>query len=213
VIAITRESPDASFGPYRAVRRVRRLFRVEHYLPLDVRQVAVYGLLKPGIEASILLRSADGRNVATANLDIGSDRLCLCLSDSLRAVPSEIRFERAPCRFGGTRPWFHCPRCNSRRAVLYGLDDHGSFSCRRCMSLVYSSQDETKMDRLRRRQSRIQAKLAGPYRMGRPKRQHWATFRRISRDLNSVLAKQNHLRAESARKFLDRHGWPRGYRM
>ena len=79
------------------------------------------------------------------------------------------------------------------------------------MGLVYGSQDETTMNRLLRKRSKIQAKLAGPYRMGRPKGQHWATFRRISRELNTVLAKQNHLRAESARRLLDRIGWPRSY--
>jgi hypothetical protein len=81
------------------------------------------------------------------------------------------------------------------------------------MGLVYSSQDETKMNRLYRKQDRLEAKLTGKYRLARPKGMHWATFWRISRDLNTVLTKQEHLRAVSARKFLDRHGWPRDQRM
>jgi hypothetical protein len=60
VIAKARESSDSGFGPYRGVRRVRWRFKVEHYLPLDVRKVAVYGLLKPHTEASILLRAPAG---------------------------------------------------------------------------------------------------------------------------------------------------------
>jgi hypothetical protein len=81
------------------------------------------------------------------------------------------------------------------------------------MRLVYSSQDETKMNRLYRKQDRLEAKLTGKYRVARPKSMHWSTHGRILMDLNSVLRKQEHLRAVSARKFLDRHGWPRGYRM
>jgi hypothetical protein len=76
------------------------------------------------------------------------------------------------------------------------------------MALVYSSQDETKMQRLLRKQDRLEGKLTGRYRCARPKGMHWKTFKRISRDLNTVLAKQNHLLAERARGFLDHHGWP-----
>jgi hypothetical protein len=79
------------------------------------------------------------------------------------------------------------------------------------MRLVYSSQDETKMNRLYRKQDRLEAKLTGKYRVARPKGMHWSTHRRILTDLASVLRKQEHLRAVSARKFLDRHGWPLGY--
>jgi hypothetical protein len=69
------------------------------------------------------------------------------------------------------------------------------------------------MNRLYRKQDRLEAKLTGKYRVARPKGMHWSTHRRILTDLNSVLRKQEHLRAVSARKFLDRHGWPRGQRM
>src|SRR5437588_11088213 len=196
-------------APYKGVRRVRWRFKVEHYLPLDARKVAVYGLLKPGTEASILLRAAEGGRIATAHLDVGTATLRLRLADFPSSVPTEIRIERTACPFGGTRPWFRCRRCNSRRAILYGLDEDGSFSCRRCMGLVYSSQDARKIGRPYRKQGKLEAKLVGPY-CARPKSMHRRTFARISRKLDTVLGKQNRLFAESARKFLDRHGWPPG---
>jgi hypothetical protein len=87
----------------------------------------------------------------------------------------------------------------------------GSFSCRHCLKLVFSSQDASKLNRLLRKQNKVEAKLTGPYRCARPQGMHWATFRRITRDLNTVLVKQDHLRALSARKLLDRIGWPPGY--
>jgi hypothetical protein len=75
------------------------------------------------------------------------------------------------------------------------------------MGLVYSSQDETKLNRLFRKQGKLEAKLVGPY-CARPKSMHWRTFARISKKLDTVLGKQNRLFSQSARKFLDRHGWP-----
>jgi len=198
---------------YKSIRRVRCRPKVEHYLALDIRKLQDYGLLKPGTEGSVLLRSADGRQIATASFLIAPFKLRVQLEGVRCSLPTEIRIERTPCPFGGTRPWFRCRRCNARRAVLYGLDEDNSFSCRRCMRLVYRTQDQTKLQRLYLKQDRIEAKLTGKYRLARPKGMHWATFWRISRKLNSLLRKQEHLRAISARKFLDRHGWPRGQRI
>jgi hypothetical protein len=79
------------------------------------------------------------------------------------------------------------------------------------MGLVYSSQDETKLQRLWRKQDRLETKLTGKYHVARPKGMHRSTHNRILTELNSVLRKQEHLRAVSARKLLDRIGWPPGY--
>jgi len=75
------------------------------------------------------------------------------------------------------------------------------------MGLVYSTQDARKIDRLYRKQGKLEAKLVGPY-CARPKSMHRRTFARISKKLDTVLGKQNRLFAQSARRFLDRHGWP-----
>ena len=202
--------PTVASVPYKGVRRVPRRSKVEAALPLDIRQLHGYGLLKAGTEGSVLLRSSDGTRIATAQIEVETTSLCLRLDGCSRSVPTEIRIGRTACPFGGSRRWFRCPQCTSHRLLLYA-DSDGSFSCRRCLKLVFSSQDETKMQRLRRKQSRIESKLSGTYQCARPKGMHWTTFRHISCELNSVLVKHDHLRAESARKLLDRIGWPRGY--
>ena len=33
-------------------------------------------------------------------------------------VTQQIALERTPCNYGGSRPWFLCPRCNRRIAIL-----------------------------------------------------------------------------------------------
>lgn len=210
-IAITSESPDPRVRARKGVPRVQNRFKVERHFPLDIRRLHRYGLLKPGTEGSVPLKSADGRRIATASFLIAPSKLQVQLENVRCSVPTELCIERTPCPFGGTRPWLRCRICNSRRSILYGLDENGSFSCRKCMGLVYSSQDETKLQRLWRKQDRLEAKLIGKYRVARPKGMHRCTYNRILTKLNSVLRKQEHLRAVSARKLLDRIGWPRGY--
>jgi len=34
-------------------------------------------------------------------------------------VVMHIPVERTPCHFGGSRPWFRCPQCDTRVSVLY----------------------------------------------------------------------------------------------
>jgi len=75
------------------------------------------------------------------------------------------------------------------------------------MHLVYAGQDERKMNRLWRKERKLEAKLAGRY-CGRPKGMHWRTFERISTELNDVLGKQHRLFIDGARRLLDRMGWP-----
>ena len=48
-------------------------------------------------------------------------------------------------RFGGRRPWFSCPHCQSARRVLYL--GHRGFACRSCLDLRYASQIEDEISR------------------------------------------------------------------
>lgn len=94
-----------------------------------------------------------------------------------------ISLERTPCRYGGSRPWFQCPTCGDRRAVLYGMATVGRFGCRRCMRLAYYSETESRVDRINRRAHRLEAKLDD----GRkPKWMRWRTFRLIWAQLDEL---------------------------
>ena len=66
-----------------------------------------------------------------------------------------IGITRTPCRLGGDQPWFVCPKCRGRAAILYC---RGRFACRTCHRLYYESQRTrgrssplTKLQRIRRR--------------------------------------------------------------
>ena len=107
----------------------RALF--EEYPRLDVRHLNREGLLHGahGIEWS------DG---SFAGFDADDDGLTIV--HNLVHYPGELDDELpltwTPCNFGGSRPWFVCPKCGTRAAVLSAFP---RFRCRDCHPLVYAS--------------------------------------------------------------------------
>ncbi len=110
-----------------------------------------------------------------------------------RDVRQAVRIERTSCHFGGSRPWFACPLCCGRVAVLYLFD--GALRCRACHGLAYSSTREDRHQRVLRKSNRLRTKLGGEPALGlipqRPawigERAYWKTIQRI-RDLDEEFA-------------------------
>lgn len=67
-----------------------------------------------------------------------------------------VAIARTSCNFGGDRPWFVCPNCARRCAIIYL---RGWPRCRRCAQLVYPSQSESAIERSWQRTSKILRKL------------------------------------------------------
>jgi hypothetical protein len=67
------------------------------------------------------------------------------------SINYKIRLAKTPCRLGGFRYWFVCPGlsngmfCGRRCAVLYSSKKY--YVCRKCNSLLYDSQFETRLAR------------------------------------------------------------------
>jgi hypothetical protein len=100
-----------------------------------------------------------------------------------------ITIEHTRCNYGGSRPWFLCPRCNDRRAVLYSPSNGGQLGCRRCLSLLYESECEdsfgralVKLRKIERRMCERATGVVGTAPVAdKPKGQHWSTYdRRIA---------------------------------
>lgn len=94
---------------------------------------------------------------------------------SINGKDASQRIARAstPCHFGGSRPWFCCPVCHRRTALLYQRS--GRFACRSCQRVSYISQSGASHDRVCNLYHRLAAKIEG----GKPKWQRWATFNRL----------------------------------
>jgi hypothetical protein len=52
-----------------------------------------------------------------------------------KAIAEHFAREWTPCNYGGARPWWTCPECGRRCAIVYGHP----FACRRCANLAYKS--------------------------------------------------------------------------
>lgn len=88
------------------------------------------------------------------------------------------------CEFGGSRPWFLCPDCTRRVAVLY-CKSH--FRCRTCSDLSYRSQRLHALERGIRETSQRRRKLGGTGSLleefpPRPKRMRSKTYLQLRRD-------------------------------
>jgi hypothetical protein len=95
-----------------------------------------------------------------------------------------VRLDRTPCTYVGTRAWFICPAkdCGRRVAMLY-LGLAGTFACRHCLKLAYTSQRKEADIRAAWRAEKIRvARLGWPPGVfsllgwQKPKGMHWRTF-------------------------------------
>lgn len=101
-----------------------------------------------------------------------------------RDVDERILIQRTQCHYGGDRPWFICPRCLRRAAILYMSEAPW---CRLCTRLVYRSQAEDGLARSWRRTRKIMAQLGqadgNPSKLPiRPQGMREATYSRLSLD-------------------------------
>lgn len=149
-------------------------------LPLDIRRLQRDGLLRPGMESGWQW-STNGR--VRSAIAIRAEDWCIELTYThtspgceAELIRQSVKLEATPCTLGGHRPWFSCPLCTRRVAVIYGAGR--LFACRLCKRLAYSSQGEAAGDRAMRRADRIRKVLG--WRPGiahghgvKPKGMHW----------------------------------------
>ena len=87
------------------------------------------------------------------------------------------------CHFGGRRPWYLCPRCGRRVAVLYDAGA-GGFFCRYCNDLAYQTQRESWLGRMALKAQRLRHRLGAPGGLleefpTKPKGMHRRTYVRL----------------------------------
>lgn len=150
--------------------------KAEHTQRIDVRDWARRGLLRPGSGFSWSWHRGDehtgsiGVNVVSASCV--TLRYTYTLQNEPRNIADDIPVVRTGCAYGGTRPWFCCPRCARRAAVLYLRG--GRFGCRKCQRVVYASQSEDVLDRMWRKQSKLERWLGKNWQ--RPKGMRLRTY-------------------------------------
>jgi len=159
--------------------------KAEHCPALDARRLHRDGLLRPG-QAYPYHWRRNGERAASINITFAEDRVVLSYQRLLggsewRTERYSVLLEWSSCNYGGRRAWFRCPAsgCGRRVAILYGSS--GTFACRHCYRLAYSSQRIQAWDRALRRAQAIRQRLGGTANMydpfpQRPKGMHWWTY-------------------------------------
>lgn len=154
------------------------------YRRLDVRELHRAGVLVPGRRTGWCWYRR-GAKVADVNIEVRETSIQLRYRATDRGEWKDydytVRLVRTGCNYGGARPWFLCPSCGRRVAILYG---GATFACRTCYGLAYEVQREDETDRLARRADAIRDRLgweAGILNPDgwKPKGMHWRTFWRL----------------------------------
>jgi hypothetical protein len=127
-------------------------------------------------------------------------------------VEGVARLAWTPCNFGGERPWFVCPDCDRKAAMLYATSAGSGALCRRCANLAYQSQREDAIARAERRAKRALARL-GPD-GSRPKGMHKSTYRWLTLEYREAVREYEALRQErlgrtEAKRLKRRRRWRR----
>lgn len=165
------------------------------YRAIDVRRWHREGMLEPG-RACRWIWSRDGETKASINMRSEPGRVVLEYryrehGGEWQDVTLPVALTWTRCHYGGERPWFRCPNCGRRVAILYG---DGIFACRHCYRLTYQSQRESWDDRITRRIERIRARL--DWEPGflngngwKPKGMQWRTFWRLHAEHEALVAR------------------------
>ena len=167
---------------------------IEDRIRLDVRGCARRGDLEPG-SAGKLSWSCDGEETASAGYRAQDGALELhytITSEDEERIPVAITIpvRLTPCRFGGYRSYWQCPRCG-RRCEVVVMASHGRWwGCRRCMGLRHASQRQDRASRLQSRADELYARAGWESDDGSLVHKHkwmrWRTFNRLMDRANRV---------------------------
>ncbi|MES2189139.1 MAG: hypothetical protein V4454_03390 [Pseudomonadota bacterium] len=132
-----------------------------------------------------------GANSLALQYMVGSD-------DQRRDGSQTIWLAYTACNYGKSRPWFVCPVCQRRAGVLYMRA--GRFACRHCQRVAYSSQSSDTLDRLWRKQAKIEARLGKCW--SRPNGMRLRTFHDLRQKIFLLEERRENALAVFAAKLL-----------
>lgn len=184
--------------------RDRKRFTTE-MLNLDIRKInKAYLLSEPGWTFTWNWYYSDDKRLGSIGISVMEQHLRLryqyTAAEEQEQVYQDVGLNWTDCNYGSWRPWFICPGCGRRAAILYACK---YFYCRICHDLAYPSENEEQFDRLFRKVWTIRDQLKAPRDMTRPilykpKGMHWNTFMRLTQEAHRLEAQ---ILSEMGRRF------------
>ena len=159
--------------------------RTIDFKSVDIRRLARINALEAGTE----VRFDNGESLKV--ISVGLSLEVLFFSDNfLQNGRVSVLFR--PCALGGQRATFECPLCQRPVFLLYKR--HGSYKCRQCAKLSYTSQSEEPVSRAMRKTTKLLRKLSSDACLmtgvpDKPKGMHQTTYRRISAKAQACLSR------------------------
>lgn len=153
--------------------------KAEHLLRVEIGRWHRDGYLHAGRSFTWSWHRGDEPTGNIGVLVHGADSLALQymvgIDDQRRDGSQTIWLAYTACNYGKSRPWFVCPVCQRRVGVLYMRA--GRFACRHCQRVSYSSQSCDLLDRMWRKQEKIEVQLDPSWQ--RPKGMRLKTYDRL----------------------------------
>ena len=151
-------------------------------LALDVRKLRRAGDL--GGSHKVSVRWTRGESVSSVGVSFLEGRAALVsyrVVESGEATTEWIGIEWTFCNFGGERPWWKCPRCDRRCAIVYARGAW-PFMCRLCANLTYETSQSDAFTRAISKSNKCRARLGwergAPF-PPKPKGMHRRTWMRL----------------------------------
>ncbi len=151
---------------------------------LDIRYLKKQGMLRSGYYS--LSWNRNGQPSGNVNIRIVADesmtvtyRWRINSIDEWQSKEQVVSLAHTACAYGGSRPWFVCPYCSRRVAIVVVNGEH--VACRHCLKLTYASCNEDTIDRSWRVRDKIKARLGGDDKSLylKPKGMHQRTWERL----------------------------------
>ena len=159
---------------------------------IDVRYLARLGYLNAPNNSS-LCWSRNGESFGNIGIHVEPRshitlRYTVTVNEQSKTYSDRVELTYTACNYGNSRPWFLCPRCDKRIATLFMRN--GSFACRHCQKVAYSSQSDSAIDRSWRIQRKIEARIGE--RWQRPKGMHLSTYNSLTNTLFHCQSYRDH---------------------
>jgi hypothetical protein len=162
---------------------------------LDVRRLQRENLLADGLYYGWNWMDDDGTVTSSVSISTHDHGLTVSYRAGGTDVAQRVGLASTTCNYGGARPWFSCPHCGRRVALLYLSTQ---VACRQCFQLSYRSQSEAEGDRAARKQWKIDARLESG------KRITARTRERLTDEMSRLEGVRLAALAESTRRLLAR---------
>lgn len=174
------------FGSGRWVRTGTKRI-VEDVYHFDIRRLQRTGKLLPN-KASAFHWEHRGRRafsvIIRVNEAVNAVTIFTVKQGEVRDKVRElVCLDKTPCNYGGERPWWICPQCGKRVAILYSRPGW-TFACRHCHRLAYAVQKKGIADAATHAVIKIRRRLGAgeclnaPI-LDKPKGMHRATYTQL----------------------------------